>query len=200
MYIKDIRDQKNLLRQQNMQFRDDLSAEKKENMDQAMLKRILALHEYAAADVVYTYVSKVSEPDTAVLITTALKAGKHVAVPRCLPKTLEMEFLEIFSLSELELGTYGVLEPVPEKCRPVRATASAFCVVPGLAFDSQGYRLGYGKGYYDRFLSKFSGFTVGLCYSGCVRWNLPHGFYDRPVNMLITEKYIRRMAGSLKRR
>lgn len=200
MYIKDIREQKDLLRQQNMQFRKGLSAEKKENMDRAILKRVLALHEYAVANVLYTYVSKVLEPDTAALITSALKAGKHVAVPRCLPKTSEMEFLELSSLSELEPGTYGVLEPIPGKCRPVREAGSAFCVVPGLSFDSKGYRLGYGKGYYDRFLSKFSGFTVGLCYSGCVRWNLPHGFYDRPVNMLITEKYIRRMAGGLTRR
>lgn len=198
--MKDIREQKDLLRKQNMQFRDDLSAEKKGNMDQSILQRALALHEYDTADVLYTYVSKASEPDTSALIISALEAGKHVAVPRCLSKTLEMEFLEIASLSELELGTYGVLEPVSGKCRPILATASAFCVVPGLAFDSEGYRLGYGKGYYDRFLSKFSGFTVGLCYSGCVQSNLPHGFYDRPVDMLITEKYIQRIAGSPKRR
>ena len=63
--------------------------------------------------------------------------------------------------------------------------------MPGLAFDPQGFRLGYGKGYYDRFLSGFQGKTVGICYLGCVQWNLPHGYYDRPVDILITERYVR---------
>lgn len=193
MYVRNIKEKKKELRQQNREFRKSLSAEKKNVLDRAILKRVLALREYERADVVYTYVSKVEETDTIALITAALGDGKRVAVPRCLPETTSMEFLEISSLEDLERGTYGVLEPIPGKCPPVGESQSAFCIVPGLSFDSKGYRLGYGKGYYDRFLSGFSGFTAGLCYSGCMRWNLPHGYYDRPVDVLITEKYIRRM-------
>ena len=62
----------------------------------------------------------------------------------------------------------------------------------GLCFDAEGYRLGYGKGYYDRFLSAFRGVTVGICYTACTQWRLPHGRYDRQIQLLITEKYIRR--------
>lgn len=200
MYLKDIREQKRSIRQQCLEFRMGLPTDQKTTMDSVILKRALALQEYADADVLYTYVSKEAEADTKALISAALEAGKFVAVPRCEPKTLRMKFLEISSLSDLESGTYGVLEPIPQKCPPVRDSGKAFCIVPGLCFDFQGYRLGYGKGYYDRFLSEFSGFTVGLCYAGCVHSKLPHGFYDRPVDMLVTEKYIRKMAGSQPRR
>ncbi|WBY64912.1 5-formyltetrahydrofolate cyclo-ligase [Thermocaproicibacter melissae] len=200
MYIRNIKEKKMELRQQNREFRRSLSAETKSVLDRAILKKVLSLREYEQADVVYTYVSKAEETDTIALIHTALREGKVVAVPRCLPETTSMEFLEISSLDDLERGTYGVLEPIPGKCPPVREAKNAFCVVPGLCFDSKGYRLGYGKGYYDRFLSGFRGFTVGLCYSGCIRWNLPHGYYDRPVDVLITEKFIRRIAHGSPRR
>ena len=95
----------------------------------------------------------------------------------------------------LKNGLYGVLEPDPSRSRPALSGGNALCIVPGLGFDSKGYRLGYGKGYYDRFLSGFHGITVGLCYSACTKWMLPHGYYDRPVDILITEKYARRISG-----
>ena len=195
MRLDDIRERKKGIRQQCALFRESLSAEKKAELDEKILAKILTFREYSEADVVCTYVSKPSEPDTLALIAAALGVGKRVAVPRCLPETVGMEFFEITSPEELEPGTYGVREPVPERSRPVRKSGKAICVVPGLSFDMQGYRLGYGKGYYDRVLAEFSGFTIGPCYSECVRRNLPRGFYDRPVDVLVTEKYVRRIAG-----
>ncbi len=62
-------------------------------------------------------------------------------------------------------------------------------MVPGLVYDRDGYRLGFGKGYYDRFLLNFEGVTVGVCYSRCVEHELPRGYYDRPINMVVTERY-----------
>lgn len=200
MYLKDIRERKQDLRQQSLRFRESLSPELKAGLDGKILGRVLALREYSGADVLYTYVSKPAEADTLALIAAALGAGKRVAVPRCLPEVAGMEFFEIDSLEELEPGAYGVPEPVPGKCRPVRKSGRTVCVVPGLSFDSRGYRLGYGKGYYDRFLVGFDGFTIGLCYSDCVCRNIPRGIYDRPVDALATEKYIRRTAGSRARR
>ena len=193
MYIKDIRELKKSLRAQSRRFRERLEPERKSELDRKIGARFASLKEYAGASVVYTYVSKPLEVDTLRLIEAAFADGKRVAVPRCLPETLKLEFYEIASAADLMPGCYGVLEPAPEKCRPARESAGALCIVPGLSFDSQGYRLGYGKGYYDRFLADFSGVTVGLCYSGCTRWDLPHGYYDRPVDILVTEKYIRRM-------
>ena len=192
MYIKNIKEYKKSLRQQYRQIRETMEAEKKFQMDESIFKRILTLKEYKKEMNFFTYVSKEIEVDTMHLIEAALQAGKHVAVPRCVPGTYEMEFYYIQSLEDLAPGMFGVLEPILERCRKVEDFSHGFCVVPGLSFDTQGYRLGYGKGYYDRFLSSFEGFTVGICYHNCVRWKLPHGYFDRPVQLLVTDKYLRR--------
>ncbi|NLG93399.1 MAG: 5-formyltetrahydrofolate cyclo-ligase [Clostridiales bacterium] len=194
MYIKNIKEIKINLRARYRQFRSRLGEDQKAGMDSKIQNRLLALREYTGAETVFTYVSKPIEVDTIALIKTALASGKRVAAPRCVPDTYDMEFFYITSLDDLEKGSFGVLEPSPSKCRKVTDFSKGLCIVPGLSFDSQGYRLGYGKGYYDRFLAGFGGTTVGICYSGCVQWNLPHGYYDKPVDILITEKYIRRMA------
>lgn len=194
MHLNDIRERKKELRRKSMQFRAALSAEKKTELDKGILDGMLSLREYSTADVLYTFVSKPEEPDTIALIRAALGAGKRVAVPRCIPETVGMEFYEIASLEELKPGTYGVLEPVPDRSCLVGTNGKAICVVPGLSYDLRGFRLGYGKGYYDRFLTRFVGPTVGFCYSGCIYKTLPRGFYDRPVDILVTEKYIRRTA------
>lgn len=194
MYVKNIREVKKNLRARYRQFRERLGAEQKLGLDSTIQSRLLALSEYARAETIFTYVSKPIEVDTIALIKAALANHKQVAVPRCVPDTYDMEFYYITSLDDLEKGTFGVMEPNPEKCRLVPKSGTGLCVVPGLSFDAQGYRLGYGKGYYDRFLAEFQGDTAGICYAGCVQWNLPHGYYDKPVGILITEKYIRRMA------
>ena len=153
------------------------------------------MEEYLHAETLFIYVSKPIEVDTLAVINAALANHKRVAVPRCVPDTFEMEIYYITTLSDLEKGTFGVLEPIVDKCERVGDSyGRALCVVPGLSFDAQGYRLGYGKGYYDRYLAQFRGITVGICYLGCIQWNLPHGYYDRPVDILITEKYVRRIA------
>lgn len=195
MCVRNIRELKKNLRAQYRQVRERMSPEQKKQSNAAILGRLLSLREYGRAPSVFTYVSKPNEVDTAALIEAAAAAHKKVAVPLCFPETVGMKFYEIGSLEELVKGLYGVLEPDPEKSRPAEASENSICIVPGLSFDSQGYRLGYGKGYYDRFLSTFPGITVGLCYSGCVKWDLPHGYYDRQVDLLITEKYLRRISG-----
>ena len=192
MPVSDIRARKMELRRRCREFRQGLTEEKKRQMDGFILKRVQSLRQYRNERVILTYVSTSIEVDTRNLIEKALAAGKHVAVPRCVPGTREMEFYFSRSLDDLEPGAFGVLEPVPEKCRKLIDYSRGLCLVPGLGFDYAGYRLGYGKGYYDRFLSQFGGSTAGICYQGCVRWRLPHGRFDRAVDVLITEGYIRR--------
>lgn len=194
MHVKNIKKLKINLRVGYKEYRKSLSEKKKTSMDTVIQSRLLALYEYGKADTIFTYVSKPIEVDTFALIKAALANHKKVAVPRCIPDTFNMQFFYINSLDDLEKGSFGVYEPIPSKCQLVSDYSKGFCIVPGLSFDAQGYRLGYGKGYYDRFLADFKGITVGICYAGCIQWNLPHGYYDKPVNILITEKYIRRMA------
>lgn len=189
---RNIREIKQALRKRYRAYRESLQPAEKEKLDAAVRRRLFRLPVYQNCRVLFIYVSKPIEVDTVRIIQSALAHGKYVAVPRCIPNTYQMQFYFIRSLEDLEPGTFGVLEPSVERCCPVSDLRHGLCVVPGLSFDTQGYRLGYGKGYYDRFLSNFGGQTVGICYRACVPWNLPHGYYDRPVDLLVTETYIRK--------
>ena len=192
MRTRNIKELKNSLRLSSRAFREQMDEEKKKKADESILRRLTSLREYAQADWLYTYVSKPIEVDTFGLVRAAWANRKRVAVPKCIPETTQMEFYYITSMDDLAPGAFGVLEPVPERCRLVTDYSRGLCIVPGLCFDAEGYRLGYGKGYYDRFLSAFRGVTVGICYTACTQWRLPHGRYDRQIQLLITEKYIRR--------
>lgn len=192
MPVNNIKAVKSELRAGFKSKRTGMSDDVKLNMDVEIQCRFLTLRQYSECETLFTYVSKDIEVDTYSLIKAALANGKRVAVPRCVNDTREMEFYYIEGLDDLEVGSFGVMEPVVSKCRPVTDLSKGLCIVPGLSFDAEGFRLGYGKGYYDRFLSKFGGETVGLCYSNCIKWRLPHGYYDRPVDLIVTDRYIRR--------
>lgn len=192
MPVKNIKEIKTGLRQKYRGIRESLSPPQKLQLDSDIQSRLLSLREYSKEDTVFTYISKALEVDTLAIVRAAWANHKKVAAPRCVPGTRDMEFYYIRSMEDLAPGTFGVLEPVPERCEQVTDESHGFCLVPGFGFDVQGFRLGYGRGYYDRFLSRFGGFTVGICYSSCVQWNLPHGYYDRAVDLLVTEKYVRK--------
>jgi 5-formyltetrahydrofolate cyclo-ligase len=100
-----------------------------------------------------------------------------------------MDYYYINSFDDLEKGAYGLMEPDINKCQKVTDLNKGICLVPGLVYDREGYRLGFGKGYYDRFLINFHGITIGICYSRCVEQSLPRGFYDKPIDLVVTEKY-----------
>ena len=148
---------------------------------------MLTLPCYRNCSLVLTYVSTAIEVDTIALIEHSLEEGKTVACPRCVDNTRLMEFYRISSLRDLEPGTFGVLEPKPIKENLLTDFSDSVCIIPGLSFDRQGFRLGYGKGYYDRFLAGYSGTRIGICYSGCMHDRLPHGKFDRSVDILLTE-------------
>ena len=157
----------------------------KANLDKKIQNKLLNLFVVREADVVLTYVSTPIEVKTLDFITALLEQGKKVAVPKCLNDKGDMDFFLINSLDELEDGFFGVREPNPETAEKALTTEKTVCVVPAFLFDAKGYRLGY-----DRFLSKFSGKTVGICYEENICDSLMHGKYDRPVALIVTEKRI----------
>lgn len=195
MSVTDIRPVKTALREKYKQWRRELPSEEKEAADRIIAQRVVKLWQYRENDTLLIYVSTAIEVDTGRLIEQAWQDGKRVAVPRCVPGTREMKFYYITDRTQLEPGTFGVLEPVPQRCEEMTNWERGLCVVPALSYDWQGFRLGYGKGYYDRFLSRFSGCMIGICYAACVQRSLPHGYYDKPVELLVTERYLRRTAG-----
>ena len=194
MSVGDIRPIKATLREQYKTLRREMPPEIKAQRDRQIAGRVAALWQYKRCRQLLTYVSTPIEVDTLEIIRRALADGKRVAVPRCVPGTRDMEVYWINGVEELEPGTFGVLEPRPDPKRKVTDFSNGLCLVPALCYDWRGYRLGYGKGYYDRFLAGFGGHMIGVCYSDCIRRKLPHGRFDRPVELLVTDRYLRRTA------
>lgn len=162
----------------------------KQTLDRKIKNRLLNMWAIRQVDTVLCYVSTDIEVDTRELINTLLQMGKRVAVPRCEDGRTEMNFYYIDSLESLSSGSFGVDEPDPQKCVMVGKTEGTVCIVPAFMFDKSGYRLGYGKGYYDRYLSGYKGSTIGICYDANIVDELYHGKYDRTVDLVVTEKEI----------
>lgn len=192
MSVTDIRPVKDALRRKYRSWRENLPENEKHRLDTAIAEQVRGLWQYRRSTTLLTYVSTPIEVDTRQIIRQALEDGKRVAVPRCVPGTRQMEFYYIQGEEALSPGTFGVMEPNPLYCDRLTDMSVGLCIVPAFSYDWQGFRLGYGKGYYDRFLSGFEGRRIGICYSACVQRSLPHGRFDRPVELLVTEKYLRR--------
>ena len=179
------------LREKYRSMRENMNPEIKAKMDERILKNLSALSAYKKSKVVFTYVSKKIEVDTKNLIKKCFSDNKKVAVPACEKENRKMDFYFINSEDDLIKGTFGLMEPNKEKCEKVTDLSQGLCIVPGFSFDYKGFRLGYGYGYYDRFLNNFSGITMGICYSSCVVPKLPHGRFDKPVDLFVSNKYIK---------
>ncbi|MEG0545815.1 MAG: 5-formyltetrahydrofolate cyclo-ligase [Oscillospiraceae bacterium] len=183
----DIRPYKKALREKFKNERRNMNESEKEIIDLKISENLFNLPLFKNANVILTYVSTEIEVDTIEIINHSLKMGKTVAVPRCIEGTRNMDFYILKSLSQLESGSFGVLEPKTYLCKKLLDFSSGLCIVPALVYDKRGYRLGYGKGYYDRFLSKFNGQTVGISYDFCLIDEIPKGKYDKRLDKIVTQ-------------
>ncbi len=183
----DLRVYKKELRGEMRAIRSGMNQPLKAEKDRLIFQRLIRLSQYRSAACIVTYVSTEGEVDTRALMNRAWQDGKKVAVPRCVPGTRLMDMYYINSMDDLEAGMFGILEP-RTSCQRCRSWEDCLCIVPAFCNDKKGYRLGYGGGYYDRFLSQFTGITLGINYSECVRDEIQHGRYDIPINMLLTER------------
>lgn len=184
----DLRPYKKAIRAECIEKRKKMSQADKKSFDKRIANKLFNTWCYRNCDTVFAYASKEIEVDTFEIIENSLKSGKKVALPYCISGTRNMDFYYISSLSDLKTGSFSVLEPDITKCEKAVADKNSICVVPALAFDLNCYRLGYGGGYYDRFLKNFPGVTLGICYDNCIKDDdLPHGKYDQIVKYVITE-------------
>ena len=159
---------------------------------QAILEKVLGLEAYRRAKLVHTYVSsKENEVNTRALIGTCLAQGKRVAVPVVMPSAKTMGHALIDGLDQLVVGPWGLAQPDPAAARWLPAKARIdLVVVPGLAFDRRGQRIGRGGGYYDRFLAQVQTVKIGLCYDELVLDCIPGEPHDVPVDMVVAETAI----------
>lgn len=180
--------EKQRLREERLAARETLSEQERCALDGCITQKLLATPEYAEAATVLTYVSVSSEVSTRMFIEGALRDGKTVAVPRCLPGH-RLEFVAISSLDQLAPAPFNLLEPPKDLSALTEDQMNnSICIVPALLVDTKGYRLGYGAGFYDRFLSTYSGKKICLAYQqNLSKTMLPHTEFDVPVDMVITE-------------
>ena len=186
------RTRKERLRKRVLAVRMGLDRGQAEVSGQAILEQILGLEAYRRAKLVHTYVSsKENEVDTRALIGACLKQGKCVAVPVVMPGTKTLAHALIDGLDQLVVGPWGLAQPDPAAATWLPAEARIdLVVVPGLAFDRRGHRIGWGGGYYDRFLAQVQTVKIGLCYDALVLDCIPGEPHDVPVDLVVAETAI----------
>ena len=178
--------EKAALRRRVRAYLEDLSPRQRRESDDALFARFLSLPQVEAADTLLLYHGMGAEPDTARLFPALWARGKRLCLPRCLPGH-GMEARLIRPDSVLLPHRFGMLEP-GEDCPPVNRADIGLALVPGLAFDRSGGRLGQGGGYYDRWLAGFSGFTAALCRAPLLLERVPAEGRDLPVALVLTEE------------
>ena len=178
---------KKILRDSALRFRRSLLTEEKSKKDKIIFDKIISNEEFIRAESVLCYYSTKLEIDTINLIKYSLKNNKKVAIPLCLDKEGKMIFKYISSFNDTKDGLFNIKEPL-DSCDTYINNDRSICLVPSLMVDKNNYRLGYGKGYYDRFLSEFNGFKCVLCYKENIVDTLPiYNGFDVKCDLLITD-------------
>jgi 5-formyltetrahydrofolate cyclo-ligase len=165
------------------QWRHD--SQSKIKKDEAVRCRLLDSNEWHDAETIAFYVSMEGEVDTHDIMQAAWAKGKRVITPR-VSSGRSLDLCEINSLDDLEKGTYDILEP-KSHCTVVKPDEIDLVVVPGIAFDRRGHRIGSGKGYYDRLLKKTKCIHVGLAYNFQIIDYIPEEDFDVPCQLVVTE-------------
>ncbi len=162
----------------------------------AICARVVRLPIYQQARVIHCYLSVHSEVNTHLLLAYSLAAGKRVVVPMVQRNTAELTHSWLTSVAEqdMEPGVLGI--PQPRTVRPVRAGVWDLTIVPLLAFDRRGYRLGYGKGYYDRLLTEVSTPTIGLAFAVQEVERIPYEPHDVRMDWIVTDQEVIQISDS----
>ncbi|MGN0161608.1 MAG: 5-formyltetrahydrofolate cyclo-ligase [Lachnospiraceae bacterium] len=183
--MKDAVPDKKKVRQLIRRKKSELSSREVHQRSLLILEQFYQSLVYQKAEAVYTYVNYNEEVETSLLIEHSLSMGKKVCVPRV--EGDHMDFYEITSLLDLSSGSYGILEP-GSTCVKV-SNPCGLMIMPGLAFDLRGHRIGYGGGFYDRYLEKYPNFRkIALCFDFQLFDELQTEEQDIPVDEIWTEK------------
>ena len=163
-----------------------LTREELSQSDGALFARFLALPQVEEAKTIFAFWGiPGKEPDTAQLIRELLRRGKTVGLPRMLPDH-RMEVRRYDPVKPLVTVSFGISEP-GEDCPLLEREEISLALVPAVCYDRRGYRLGFGGGYYDRWLEPFEGFRAGLCRGAVLQDRVPTERHDAKVDMLLTE-------------
>lgn len=184
---------KKAFRTEILEKRKNMSQEELEKKSSSIAKALFSTDFYRNSKHVMIYVDFRNEVRTEEIIKTALKEGKSVVIPISVMESKQLILSKLFDYDkELETGTYGILEPKSEFIREVVPELIDLILVPGVAFDKRGYRIGYGGGYYDRFLSNIQKSVpkIALAFDLQIVPHVKEGKYDIPMDYVITEEKI----------
>lgn len=177
---------KSELRKQTLLLRAAFDGEKRSDCSQKIARNLYGLKEYNECAELFCYFSKKEEISTEDIIQRALNEGKRLALPVCVGN--DMIFRYISGIDDLEKGSFGVYEP-ESRCEQAFANKSTVCITPALCCNRDGYRIGYGKGFYDRFFEKNQCIKIALCYDEFIKDFEPWE-NDISADIIVTENRI----------
>lgn len=178
----DVAESKRVLRRTALRSRNRLTPEERARLGEMIVERVLGLEEVAGARTVLAYASFGAEVPTDAVIERLLSRGVTVLLPAVDGEALRAA--PVASLAEVAPGYRGIREPIR---RDAVEAAADVILVPGVAFDSSGRRLGFGGGFYDRYLAEASGVRVGVCFEAQMVDQVPVGPSDVPVDVVVTD-------------
>ncbi len=178
---------KTLARRVLLELRKQISEDEHAAKSEKICELAEKLIDVLGAKTVLTFFPVRGEPDILPLASSLLKKGITVAFPISHKEDVRLDFRAISALDDLKLGTYKICEPTESTKTLSAFDSDTVCLVPALSFDRRGMRLGYGMGYYDRFLKNFSGISIGIAFSDFLVEELPAEDTDIPVLKIITE-------------
>ena len=183
----DVRGEKRALRRRILRERDGLSAERRAAWSKTIGERLMARPEVLRARTVHLFASFGSEVETLPIVERLLASGRRPVLPVVLRETWTMKHAAIAGLDDLAPGFKGILEPT-DGCTCAGPGEVDLVIVPGVAFDRQGGRLGYGGGFYDRFLAECPAPRIALAFSMQIVEAVPCEECDLPIDVILTEQ------------
>ena len=172
---------KNELREKYLMVRKNIT--ERDKLDEIIYNKVISNLQIINSSGVLIYVSLDDEVDTIRIINYLLSKKKLVAIPRVEGNT--MNFYYINSLEDTHMGKFGILEP--NGCERVKDYSGFVSITPGVCYTKDGYRIGYGGGYYNRFYKENNVYKIGLCYMECLISDKFMNEYDQKVDEIITD-------------
>lgn len=181
---------KSFLRNQMLELLKEMERSTHQRFSEAITDSVLGSEEFRNADIIGITVSRFPEVNTIPLILASWEAGKKIAVPKCIRSTREMDFRLLASLDDLETVYMDLREPIVERTVPVGKGEIDLQIVPGVLYSPAGYRIGFGGGYYDRYLSDYDGEMISLAFKCQTGHKIPLEEHDIPVPKIFTEEEV----------
>ena len=178
--------EKTHLRVNTRKLLTEMPSSQMQQSDAALFKQLMELPQLVQAKTISLFWGITGlEPDTGRLVPQLLEQGKRICLPRII-SDFGMELREYTPDSPMSRTSFGIWEPTLD-CPLVEKTQVDLVVVPALCYDRRGFRLGYGAGHYDRWLTDYTGCTVGMCREATLQDEVPTEAHDKPVQIVITE-------------